>query len=139
MVVLSTSSHKQNDPNEIIIEDESLDNDGVEAKTRSQLNPDEILLEDEEEDVMAPPPPPPPPSETKFLALDKCLPNRQFLEVIDIDTLEPHPLDEGGSGYVPPVLNFDLEWLAITRAFHPWLSTTRAQRQFPEEEKLGGW
>jgi lariat debranching enzyme len=45
-------------------------------------NPDEITLDDEEENVDAPPPPPPPPSITRFLALDKCLPNREYLEVI---------------------------------------------------------
>lgn len=32
-----------------------------------------------------------------------------------------------------PVLSFDPEWLAITRAFHPWLSTTYHQPSFPEE------
>ena len=43
-------------------------------------NPDEIALDDEIEEVEPPPPPPPPTRETRFLALDKCLPNRQFLE-----------------------------------------------------------
>jgi lariat debranching enzyme len=30
-------------------------------------------------------------------------------------------------------MTFDPEWLAITRAFHPYLSTTRDQPAFPDE------
>lgn len=92
-------------PDEIAIDDDDDEEAGFDApsggaaavqtaSTASQ-NPDEITLEGEIETVE---PPPPPPLETKFLALDKCLPRRQFLEAsvpshpqqAVVDT--PHPL-----------------------------------------------
>ena len=88
----SASAEKTN-PDEINIEDED-ENGGESASANAgadagkeessavqRSNPDEITLDDEEDEVEAPPPPPPPSTETKFLALDKCLPRRQFLEV----------------------------------------------------------
>jgi lariat debranching enzyme len=42
-------------------------------------------------------------------------------------------LQKSQSDSAQPVLSFDPEWLAISRAFHPWLSTTRYQPSFPAE------
>lgn len=61
---------KVDNPDEIAIDDED----------EEPTNPDEILLSDEENEVMKPPQQVSY-SETNFVALDKCLPNRRFLEV----------------------------------------------------------
>ncbi|ODO08455.1 RNA lariat debranching enzyme [Cryptococcus wingfieldii CBS 7118] len=54
------------------------------------------------------------PGSTKFLALDKCGPNKRHMQFIEIPDLEPNPS-------YPPRLTYDPEWLAITRALHPYL------------------
>ncbi|TFL04826.1 lariat debranching enzyme, C-terminal domain-containing protein [Pterulicium gracile] len=118
-------------PDEIRIDDEDDEDATPSGKAASasapvKSNPDEIAMSDEEDEVIAPPQPAPPPKQTQFLALDKCLPGRKFLEILDVE--EPSPSS-------PPTFTFDEEWLAITRAFQPLMSRTRSQPPFPDEEK----
>jgi lariat debranching enzyme len=51
---------------------------------------------------------------TRFLALDKCEPKRHFLELLEIPTVS----EQNGSQRARPFrLEYDKEWLAITRVF----------------------
>lgn len=51
---------------------------------------------------------------TNFLALDKCLPNRQFLQLLEIEGVSEK---EEAQSQRPFHLHYDPEWLAITRVF----------------------
>ncbi|KAG8713857.1 hypothetical protein FRC08_012723 [Ceratobasidium sp. 394] len=68
---------------------------------------------------------------TRFLALDKCVPNRPYMQLSDITPSTP-PAPSAS----PPTLTFDREWLAISRALHPFLSTTRRQQNLPPPQKM---
>lgn len=73
---------------------------------------------------------------THFLALDKCLPNRKFLQIMDID-----PISETNSSTTePPQLTYDKEWLAVTRVFAREGDPTRrfsAERALPPNKGEG--
>ncbi|KAK9446782.1 lariat debranching enzyme, C-terminal domain-containing protein [Limtongia smithiae] len=102
-------------------------------------NSDEIVLDDmdfDTDEVASPAAPPvasdPVPSataaitephgfaETRFLALDKCLPRRQFLELL---TLPTPPSTPSTTSLAPLTISYDPDWLAITKATAPSFST----------------
>ncbi|CAM5164947.1 unnamed protein product [Natator depressus] len=66
------------------------------------------------------------PKATKFLALDKCLPHRDFLQVIDIDH-DPSASDS---------LEYDIEWLAVLKATNNLINVTSNAWNMPENNGL---
>lgn len=66
---------------------------------------------------------------TKFLALDKCLPKRRFLQILNI----PHDEDK------EIALEYDLEWLSILSLTNHLLSVKQTQNYMPGPGGNGRW
>jgi lariat debranching enzyme len=63
---------------------------------------------------------------TRFLALDKCLPHRDFLQVLEIQH------DPGAPDY----LEYDIEWLAVLQATNDLINVTGSLWNMPENNGL---
>lgn len=61
---------------------------------------------------------------TQFLALDKCLPRRQYLSILNVPTDIPRQ---------EAVLEYDPDWLAILRKTHDLTNTERQNVTVPDE------
>ena len=66
---------------------------------------------------------------TQFLALDKCLPKRHFLQLLEIE-----PIGGGGNPEPKHRLTYDKEWLAISRVFAPDLTFGDPTARMPEDK-----
>ncbi|KAJ3127489.1 lariat debranching enzyme [Nowakowskiella sp. JEL0407] len=107
----------------------------TEPTAKPAKNPEEIEINDADSDNVPDTPEPiddtedettlPVKKYTRFLALDKCLPQRDFLQVISL------PDKEG-----PYEFEYDEEWMAILRATAQYMTLGRMQQQLPDDETL---
>ncbi|KAF8999137.1 lariat debranching enzyme, C-terminal domain-containing protein [Cyathus striatus] len=125
---------KEDNPDEIKIVDDKFKDTfaaGAERSTGTKAIPTVIPVPPTNLDKVHDDPPAIIRTETNFLSLDKCLPGRRFIEVIDIPSSDPPTTTTPTT----PQLYLDPEWLAITRAFQPFFSRTKHQPAFPPESE----
>ena len=69
---------------------------------------------------------------TKFLALDKCLPHRKFLQIVNVK-------DKDGEETKNSRLRFDPAWIAILRSTNHLISVKKVDGHLPGPNYPGRW
>lgn len=70
---------------------------------------------------------------TKFLSLDKCLPKKHHLQIVNVSENE---LGDGRSLSSESRLCYDLEWLAILQKTHHWTHSSQASMPDPDVNEI---
>ena len=73
---------------------------------------------------------------TKFLSLDKHLPRRHYLQIINVPTPETPQEHHMTRNARHPSLHYDLEWPTILKKTHHWMNKYRLRNEGPDFTKV---
>jgi lariat debranching enzyme len=108
---------KFSDPDRIHIQDEDLGESKVGQYEESAQSPPASVIKNAITNL-----------QTEFLALDKSGPNRDFLQLVEITSASGTPVKR------PVKLEYDEEWLAITRVMASEFRTNDPAKTFPRDK-----